>query len=923
MKRAFTAILLSGVMALTPVAAPLAMAEENTTADAVLATAADETLPGGAWQADYRLAIEREKEIISQSGLTLDEWDAQIAAAEAEGLSDPITLETLMTDTDADIQEEDGSVYFIGANSAFPQIHSAEDAYRLLYQMLPLFGGSENTDMRLWSKIDFGGISIYSFQQISDSDQVLGSTVKIAVLEDGTVSAVFNALDAEATKEEKLVTREEAEEAVTAYLAEQGADAPILSEETSRVLHTPYDFTDLVISDDNEETLPEQVWWVVYTPNTLTDDPGYPYLAHYVSLDGTYQYSLPTEEAGGAAVYQGYETHDVFTGMSADTWTGEVTGANDSARTITVPVMYNEETGKWYLGDCERRIAIADHSALAYADEPQIVLVESDTNDGWDNEDLLMLYNYILAWDFYADLGWISPDGAASDVVILKDLCLEDGTSFQNACSVGRIEDLQMFGYSGYAYGEPMRLTHGLDVMAHEYTHTLTSTLMNTNLYENDQGAINEAMSDIMGNIVEQTAAETEDTQWLLGENIGSVFRSMSEPNDYQQPDYVWDIFYGPHAEKPTATNDHGGVHYNSSLLNRIAAKLCIDHGMTLEEAAVFWIMTACGLTPRTDYVQIGSLLNWALEVTGLEQYKEALNDLIQEEHLDRTELPEKIEFDREAIKLQLPDSEIFQDDNWALFAFQLNTDTVFSLGSAAVGILYRMFTDPDNYDAMVNVLLSLAENLRLDKTKLKLDNIDTADEDAFLDLVADVLEQSATRLLTQYMTWREAGTNEMTMMVETNPTIYGLFNISDQGSRMNAMLILLGDHWIDLGALLNKALPVEGQEPVQEADMITSLANMAGLISQLIADYREGSPETAEDLESTEAEEESSPLSDALSDLAENGVDILRAVLSGEEISPELLKKLNQKTLRPHYLPTAGLDNVEFIDFDLKDMIK
>ena len=77
-----------------------------------------------------------------------------------------------------------------------------------------------------------------------------------------------------------------------------------------------------------------------------------------------------------------------------------------------------------------------------------------------------MLYNYIQAWDFYADLGWISPDGAASDVVILKDLCLPDGTSYQNACSIGRIEDLQMFGYSGYAYGEPMRLTHGLDVIA-------------------------------------------------------------------------------------------------------------------------------------------------------------------------------------------------------------------------------------------------------------------------------------------------------------------------------------------------------------------------------------------------------------------------------------------------------------------------
>ena len=62
--------------------------------------------------------------------------------------------------------------------------------------------------------------------------------------------------------------------------------------------------------------------------------------------------------------------------------------------------------------------------------------------------------------------------------------------------------------------------------------------------------------------------------------------------------------------------NDRGGVHFNSSLLNLIAARLCTEYGMSYEDAVSFWIMTAMGLTPRTDYIQMGALLNWALDET-------------------------------------------------------------------------------------------------------------------------------------------------------------------------------------------------------------------------------------------------------------------------------------------------------------------
>lgn len=61
---------------------------------------------------------------------------------------------------------------------------------------------------------------------------------------------------------------------------------------------------------------------------------------------------------------------------------------------------------------------------------------------------------------------------------------------------------------------------------------------MTTNLYLNEYGAINESMSDIMGNIIEMTIDDN------------------------------------PNIAKGTDNNDNGGVHTNSSLLNVVSYKL-------------------------------------------------------------------------------------------------------------------------------------------------------------------------------------------------------------------------------------------------------------------------------------------------------------------------------------------------------------
>ena len=268
------------------------------------------------------------------------------------------------------------------------------------------------------------------------------------------------------------------------------------------------------------DPIPEDVVWIVYTPNAggaeqAEDAETYPFLAHYVKADGTYLCNLPVREPGDEEAIFGYRKQDVFSGMTADTYTGEITDMNGNARTVTVPVMRSEADGCWYLGDVNRRIAVANYFEAAYGENHDIVLIKSEDNASWDKEDVGFFYNYLRAYDFYADMGWIGPDGEGTDEVILSGMCYSNGMIFDNACSMGKMECWQCFSYAPYnGAGNPTGYGSALDILAHEYTHTFTATVMNQNLYENDPGAINEAMSDIMGNLVEYICKDTEDTTW-------------------------------------------------------------------------------------------------------------------------------------------------------------------------------------------------------------------------------------------------------------------------------------------------------------------------------------------------------------------------------------------------------------------------
>ena len=805
MKSKMIALLLAGTMTVSLAAPSAAWAGIKVTgeqADTYDSAESDRK------EVNTRLGIASETDLRKDSGKTLPEWDEMTAGRKKSGMDSALAEADLK---DTEILKKDDVIYYIGGSGKLEPVMDAGDAYERVYQLLPLLGGSENTDLRLASRLTYGDNPIYVFQQISDGETVLGSVVKLALNSDGSVSAVFSGLEQGTSKKENQVSEEQAEEVVREYMSKvQGFDAEILTDYTDRINYVQTAMSEALNLDEEQDPVPKAVLWVLYTENP-SESIEYPYLAHYLNLDGTYRFNLPVASPGDEESLHGYRKQDVFRNMTAGTYTGEVKDLDGNLREITVPVMHSEEDGRWYLGDVENRIAIADFATVAYSPGHELVLVGSDTNADWDNEDLYLLYNYLRSYDFYKELGWDGPDGVGTDVIILKDLCTSSREPYLNACSIGLLENYSMFGYTGYKMpGIPLGLVEGLDVLGHEYTHTFTGTVMNENLYENDLGAINEAMSDILGNLIEYTYDDTDDTKWELGENTGSAVRSMTDPHFYAQPEYVWDMYYGPETDDPVDANDRGGVHINSSLLNRIGALLVLRTEMSHEEAVHFWTAVAMGLTPRTDYSQIGATLRWALGISGNDEYRDVLDELIEEGRLDRMEIPDTLPLGQKVYKLRLPENEVFEDSNWGLMMIKLNTDALIQLAGTLAGAVSELAQDETAREDFMMKVLDVLENQNPDgkepeqgdNNKLKQEKVKEV-----MDLLSEITGPLDSKVILETMAWEEADTGEITFVGDNNPTLYILVNMTEAGTKINGTAILVGDRWIDIGPLVSTAM--------------------------------------------------------------------------------------------------------------------
>lgn len=118
-------------------------------------------------------------------------------------------------------------------------------------------------------------------------------------------------------------------------------------------------------------------------------------------------------------------------------------------------------------------------------------------------------------------------------------------------------------------------LAGALDVFAHELMHGVTD-FSSQLIYENESGALNEAISDIIGTGAEfyhqPSGSGPLRGDYLAGEDVvvpGGI-RSLANPAAYGDPDHYSRRYVGP--------EDNGGVHINSTIISH-AFYLAIEGG--------------------------------------------------------------------------------------------------------------------------------------------------------------------------------------------------------------------------------------------------------------------------------------------------------------------------------------------------------
>ena len=497
----------------------------------------------------------------------------------------------------------EGYLSFLQGRFSENKVENYEQAIEAILPMAELLGLSAGSEFfAVYGAKDSYGYTYYTFQQRYGELTVAYAGLKIIIDPDGYTAGLSSSFVPNVgIAEESTGIGAEAAEAVV--LETQAAyNLTVYSEATHKLAYSYYG--QMVNA------------YAVYTnnPNSDARDFDMKYYEHFVSFEGEYLACYPVASFGKGNT-DATRAEDYFDSLVSKDTQFTVTTYDGKTEIITVPVAYNEINDTYYLASVERRVAVG-----YYADMAQyglVTFVESKNGTDWRNNDLLAYDRYIKAYDFYAAYGLDSVDGMGIPILICTQM------PDDNACYCGIQSGWAYFGTSDLnVYSE------GMDVVGHEYTHGYTANSLTMHIYSGNTGAINEAFSDIMGNIIELGYGMTDDTSWAVGENAGGAIRSQSNPALYGQPTSVGDEYY---ADPEKLNYDNGGVHINNSLLSQMAYKLYME-GLGVEEQANMWMRTIEMLTPRSEYPEVLAALKLSIDITGVDPvYKDFLTQAFSE----------------------------------------------------------------------------------------------------------------------------------------------------------------------------------------------------------------------------------------------------------------------------------------------------
>ena len=292
------------------------------------------------------------------------------------------------------------------------------------------------------------------------------------------------------------------------------------------------------------------------------------HLAYRVQLrreDGTAQTALPVifvDAQTGENVFQ-YDNLQTATGSSL--YSGTVNITTSSAGST------------FYMEDTTRRMGTfnMNNTGDTTTGTGGTQSRYTDTNDVWDSTTQRAGVDAHLGaaatYDYYQTVhgrngingssGPGTTTAAANSGISLLVSRVHFGVSYNNAFWNGSV---MTYGDGDGSSFSPLVTT---DIAGHEMTHGVTQFTANLT-YSNESGALNEAVSDIFGAMVERNSrggVVSSDT-WKIGEQAytpatsGDALRYMDNPTRGNQPDN--------YANRLITTADSGGVHTNSGIAN-------------------------------------------------------------------------------------------------------------------------------------------------------------------------------------------------------------------------------------------------------------------------------------------------------------------------------------------------------------------
>ncbi len=305
-----------------------------------------------------------------------------------------------------------------------------------------------------------------------------------------------------------------------------------------------------------------------------------------------------------------------------------------------VDVEVEQEGDTYLLVDRVRNIFVYDAKGGSWEGANDLFTSASGTFE--DAMAVSVFRNMVTAYDFYTveeNIGAVrrginngnneiagDNESRSSEIELNVYVHVNAGGNRENAAFNGTARPgtgLMIVG-DGDPDGKLYRQGRALDVIAHEYQHGVTQYTAGL-VYEGQPGAINEAVSDIFGALVEGHSPEEEEF-WLVGEDgvpAGApAQRSMKAPSGTQSSS-VRNMFVCNEPGNHALHNcDDNGVHRNSTILSHMQYRIwqAMPAFFTRERIGTLWYSTLCTLSSNTTFKQFGEKFRQAAERLGYDE---------------------------------------------------------------------------------------------------------------------------------------------------------------------------------------------------------------------------------------------------------------------------------------------------------------